>query len=117
MRISDWSSDVCSSDLWVAGRVLAAFQTAVAGGLAIGSWIWGQAAETWGVSEAITVAAGAHLLAAFVRRWPQLADFSPAAAAGLDLDDHAVTLALNDRRRPTLLELHNMVFRSTAPQH
>src|SRR3546814_20944658 len=95
MRISDWSSDVCSSDLWVAGRVLAAFQTAVAGGLAVGSWIWGQAAETWGVSEAITVAAGANLLGAFGGRWPKLADFSPAEEAGVALADPAVAPDLN----------------------
>src|SRR3546814_15781152 len=97
------------SPRWVAGRVLAAFQTAVAGGLAIGSWIWGQAAETWGVSEAITVAAGAALLAAFVGRWLKLADFSPAEEAGLDLADPEVELDITDRSGPIVIEIEYRV--------
>src|SRR3546814_11020056 len=105
MRISDWSSDVCSSDLWVAGRVLAAFQTAVAGGLAIGSWIWGQAAETWGVSEAITVAAGAAFPAAVVGPWPKLTGFPPASVAGPGLADPAGELDLTHPTRPRRPEL------------
>src|SRR3546814_13105384 len=48
------------SPRWVAGRVLAALPTAVAGGLAIGSGIWGPADPTWGVGDALTVVGGAH---------------------------------------------------------
>ncbi|API59472.1 MFS transporter [Tardibacter chloracetimidivorans] len=102
------------SPRWVAGRVLAAFQTAVAGGLAVGSWIWGQAAETWGVSEAITVAAGATLLAAFVGRWLKLADFSPAEEAGLDLADPEVELDITGRSGPIVIEIEYRVPRDRA---
>src|SRR3546814_17998106 len=102
------------SPRWVAGRVLAAFQTAVAGGLAIGSWIWGQAAETWGVSEAITVAAGAAFLGAFVGRWLKPARFSPAREAGPDLADPEAGTEITDRSRTIGLETQYRVRRARA---
>ncbi|WP_430387528.1 MFS transporter [Dyella sp. 20L07] len=42
---------------WVKGRALALYQTALYGGLAIGSFLWGQLAETMSVSGAILTAA------------------------------------------------------------
>jgi predicted MFS family arabinose efflux permease len=38
---------------WVAGRALAGFQAAISGGVAIGSWIWGQVAQVLGVDMSI----------------------------------------------------------------
>src|SRR3546814_17059944 len=64
------------SPRWVAGRVLAAFQTAVAGGLAIGSRHSGHAAEHWGVGEASTVQPGAASHGVLVGRVPKTAVFS-----------------------------------------
>jgi Transmembrane secretion effector len=46
---------------WVAGRALAAYQAAIAGGIAIGSWIWGTAAGLVGVKGAL-LASGAALI-------------------------------------------------------
>src|SRR5690606_37907575 len=38
---------------WVAGRALAAYQSAVAAGVAIGSWGWGHVAVSFGVDGAL----------------------------------------------------------------
>ena len=47
---------------WVTGRAVAAFQTAIAGGLAIGSWLSGQVAQAHGVSVAMLASAVALAL-------------------------------------------------------
>src|SRR3546814_4028715 len=38
---------------WVAGRTLATFQAATAGGIALGGWAWGRAATEIGLSGAL----------------------------------------------------------------
>jgi len=54
-----------STPRWVVGRALALYQTAVFGGMAIGSWIWGAAADAYGVQFAL-LAAGAAMFANIV---------------------------------------------------
>jgi predicted MFS family arabinose efflux permease len=49
---------------WVAGRALAAYQASIAGGIALGSWIWGSTANVVGVKGALLLSSTA-LLAAF----------------------------------------------------
>ena len=44
-----------SSPRWVAGRSLAIYQMVVFGGLAIGSWLWGEIAESHGLVLALAV--------------------------------------------------------------
>jgi MFS family permease len=48
-----------SSPRWVVGRALALYQMATFGGMAFGSLIWGVAAEGYGTSDALLMAAGA----------------------------------------------------------
>ncbi len=80
-----------SAPRWVVGRVLALYQTAAFGGIALGSWLFGEYAELGGLVVSLTTAgllqAGSFLLA---RRWPLHAtdstDLGPLRAA---LDDHA----------------------------
>src|SRR4051794_568695 len=48
-----------SAPRWVAGRSLAAFQAAIAGGIAIGSWGWGHLTDLVGVEMALLVSAAA----------------------------------------------------------
>src|SRR5690606_2659590 len=42
-----------STPRWVVGRALALYQMATFGGMTLGSWIWGVAAEHLGVSTAL----------------------------------------------------------------
>lgn len=51
-----------STPRWVVGRVLALYQTASFGGMTLGAWIWGQTAETWGLTMALIVAGGPAFL-------------------------------------------------------
>src|SRR5947208_10778463 len=48
-----------SAPRWVAGRSLAAFQAAIAGGIALGSWGWGHLTDQLGVETALLVSAAA----------------------------------------------------------
>lgn len=45
-----------SAPRWVVGRALSLYQTATYGGMAAGSWIWGELADIQGVSGALFVA-------------------------------------------------------------
>ena len=47
-----------SAPRWVAGRALASFQTAIAGGIAAGSWGWGHTADIVGVDHALMIGGG-----------------------------------------------------------
>jgi MFS family permease len=51
-----------STPRWVVGRALSIYQTATFGGIALGSWIWGVTAESYGV-EVSLIAAGFAMLA------------------------------------------------------
>lgn len=51
---------------WVTGRAVAAFQAAMAGGLALGSWLWGSLANTITLPGAVAASAVALLLAALL---------------------------------------------------
>ena len=50
-----------SSPRWVTGRALAAFATAICGGLSLGGWAWGVVARYYG-TEAAMVASGVGLI-------------------------------------------------------
>src|SRR5690606_19632185 len=54
-----------STPRWVVGRALALYQTAAFGGMAVGSWIWGEVAEVYGTDSAL-VLAGCALIAGAV---------------------------------------------------
>ncbi len=51
-----------STPRWVVGRALALYQMSIFGGMAVGSWMWGVAAEQFGVETALLAAAVAMLL-------------------------------------------------------
>ncbi|AKR55490.1 ABC transporter permease [Devosia sp. H5989] len=51
-----------ASPRWVVGRALSFYQTATFGGMALGSWIWGVAAENYGLPIALGTAAVAMLV-------------------------------------------------------
>ena len=51
-----------SSPRWVTGRMLATYQTIAFGGIALGSWWWGELASAQGVRESLTLAGLAALV-------------------------------------------------------
>ncbi|MEP7245244.1 MAG: MFS transporter [Gammaproteobacteria bacterium] len=52
-----------SSPRWVTGRALAIYQMVVFGGMAIGSWLWGEIAESRGLPLALATSGGLLCLA------------------------------------------------------
>ncbi|MHB9880417.1 MFS transporter [Pacificimonas sp. ICDLI1SI03] len=92
-----------SAPRWVLGRALSLFQMANFGGMAIGSWLWGHCAESFGLQAALTLSSltvMANLLLAF--KWKL------DAAGSLDLaparrgrDPHLAT-DLNPRAGPVV---------------
>lgn len=100
---------------WVAGRALAAFQTAVAGGVAIGSWGWGHIANSIAVDGALLVAGGAlalSLVAAWWLRLPQKLD--PVGDEPDPFGAPSVNLAITDRSGPIVVEIEYRVARDDA---
>ena len=55
-----------STPRWVVGRALSLYQTATFGGMALGSWLWGVAAETYGPDKALLVAGAAMIAGAAI---------------------------------------------------
>jgi hypothetical protein len=53
-----------STPRWVVGRALATYQTATFGGMALGSWMWGLAAEQYGSDVALLTSGGIMLAGA-----------------------------------------------------
>lgn len=94
-----------SAPRWVTGRTLASFQAAVAGGIAIGSWLWGHIAESHGVSIALLAAAvtmGCTMLLGRWLRMPSMDDDRDREAVELGQID--VVLALKGRSGPIVVE-------------
>lgn len=104
-----------SAPRWVAGRSLAAFQAAIAGGIAIGSWGWGHLTDIVGVEMALLVSAGLMMLSPLLGIWlrmpPVGARNEPAAEA---LADPEVRLSLTARSGPLVVEIEYRVAQESA---
>lgn len=95
-----------STPRWVAGRTLASFQTAIAGGIAGGSWAWGLLAQAHGVQIALLAAAVGLGLAAMLGLVFQIPTVGAnAAETAALLEDPEVSLALTPRSGPVVIEI------------
>jgi MFS family permease len=103
-----------SAPRWVAGRSLAAFQAAIAGGIAIGSWGWGHLTDLAGVETALLVSAGLMVLS------PLLGLIMPMPRIGArnedaeELVDPEVRLQLTARSGPLVVEIEYRVAQDNA---
>ncbi len=65
MTLSTFNATVqLSAPRWVVGRALAIYQMAAFGGMAAGSWVWGQAVVHFGAEQALIISAFALLAGA-----------------------------------------------------
>lgn len=94
-----------SSPRWVAGRVLATFQAAIAGGVAVGSFIWGTVADWTSVSESLLISAFALAATAGLRVWLRLPEASTGDNSPVRLGEVDVALALTGRSGPIVVEI------------
>ncbi|MGX9424346.1 MULTISPECIES: MFS transporter [Bradyrhizobium] len=104
-----------SAPRWVAGRSLAAFQAAIAGGIAIGSWGWGRLTDAAGVEIALLVSAALMLLSPLLGLWLRM---PPVGARNEDatemLADPEVRMPLTPRSGPLVVEIEYRVAQENA---
>ncbi|AXB80264.1 MFS transporter [Novosphingobium sp. P6W] len=59
---------------WIAGRTLAAYQAAIVGGVALGSWVWGVVAEEMGPAATLVFSGAVCAATAGLTRWLPVPD-------------------------------------------
>ncbi|MEO3384936.1 MFS transporter [Mesorhizobium sp. CAU 1741] len=108
-----------STPRWVVGRALSLYQTAVFGGMALGGWIWGLAAESYGPAIALWIAATVMIVGAALGMVPRLA---LPALASLNLDplnrwkEPRVELDIKPRSGPVKIMIEYVIREERVPE-
>src|SRR6201991_1129270 len=103
-----------SAPRWVAGRSLAAFQAAIAGGIALGSWGWGRLTDAAGVETALLVSAGLMFLSPLLGLWLRMPRIGARNEDAEVLADPEVQLSLTGRSGPLVVEIEYRVDQDNA---
>ncbi|MEA2976360.1 MAG: hypothetical protein QOF19_1880 [Alphaproteobacteria bacterium] len=103
-----------SAPRWVAGRSLAAFQAAIAGGIAIGSWGWGYLTDLVGVEMALLVSAAGMFVSPLLGLWLEMPPIGARNEAADLLADPEVRLPLTGRSGPLVVEIEYRVDPGSA---
>ena len=103
-----------SAPRWVTGRALAAYQVAVSGGIAIGSWGWGHLTDVAGVEMALLVSAALMVASAILGLWLPMPRIGARGEEGEMLADPEVRLALTERSGPVVVEIEYRVAADNA---
>jgi MFS family permease len=103
-----------SAPRWVAGRSLAAFQASIAGGIAIGSWVWGRLTDAAGVEAALLVSAMLMLASPLLGSWLRMPRVGARNEDAEVLADPQVRLALTARSGPLVVEIEYRVAPDNA---
>ncbi len=91
---------------WVAGRALAAYQAAITGGIAFGSWAWGSTANIIGVEGALLISGATLCASQLLGLWMRMPTVSGPNELSLDvLADPEVRLSLTPRSGPIVIEI------------
>ena len=94
-----------SAPRWVTGRALAGYQTAIAAGIALGGWLWGDVADRVGIDNTLLIAGALTFLSPLLGLRLQMptalrVDEDPALLA-----DPEVHLLLSPRSGPIVIEM------------
>jgi hypothetical protein len=104
-----------SAPRWVAGRALAGFQAATAGGLALGAWGWGALAGQIGIEPALLCAGCMLILSPLVGLIARMPD-----ARGVDTEsvpspyEPDLRIAISGRSGPIAIEVEHRVAEERA---
>lgn len=100
---------------WVAGRALAAYQAAIAGGVAIGSWLWGRVADGTGVENALLISGAVMAASPLLAIWLKLPSTDGVNHDATDpLADPEVNLSITPRSGPIIVEIEYRVMQDRA---
>ena len=95
---------------WVAGRAIAAYQAAISGGIALGSWAWGSIANVIGVEGALLISGATLFVSPVLVLWMRMPTASGPNELSLDvLADPEVRLSLTPRSGPIVVEIEYRV--------
>jgi MFS family permease len=104
-----------STPRWVAGRALAAYQAAIAGGVAIGSWLWGHTANVVGVETTLLIAGVAMFVSPVLEIWLPMPETEGANTEPVDpLAEPEVNLLISGRSGPIVVEVEYRVSQDKA---
>lgn len=104
-----------STPRWVAGRALAAFQAAIAGGVAVGSWIWGHVANGVGTDKALIVAGTVMFVSPVLAFWLRMPAVDGINSDATDaLAEPEVNLSISARSGPIVVEVEYRVVPDRA---
>ncbi|MEW6767221.1 MAG: MFS transporter [Pseudomonadota bacterium] len=100
---------------WVAGRALAAYQAAIAGGVAVGSWLWGHVANVTGVEGSLIIAGVTMLASPLLAIWLRMPSTDGVNTDATDpLAEPEVNLAITSRSGPIVVEVEYRVAQDRA---
>ncbi|CAN7544704.1 MFS transporter [Rhizobium sp. LjRoot258] len=106
-----------STPRWVVGRALSLYQTVTFGGIAGGSWLWGVAADRYGVSDTLLISAVVMLFGIVVGL-----RFAMPAFASLNLDplnrfiEPALGLDITPRSGPIVVQIDYEIADADVPE-
>ncbi|MBN9595733.1 MAG: MFS transporter [Afipia sp.] len=104
-----------STPRWVAGRALAAYQAAIAGGVAIGSWLWGYVANGVGLNNALLIAGASMFVSPILAIWFRMPSTDSANTDAVDaLEEPEVNLSISPRSGPIVVEIEYRVNQQQA---
>lgn len=104
-----------STPRWVAGRALAAFQAAIAGGVAVGSWIWGHVANGVGTDKALVIAGAVMIVSPLLAIWLRMPSIDGVNNDAIDaLAEPEVNLSISARSGPIVVEVEYRVVQDRA---
>ncbi|MHA6730226.1 MFS transporter [Devosia sp. A369] len=101
---------------WVVGRVMACYQTAAFGGMALGSWAWGGVANNYGPTATLIGAAALLLVCAIAGLRLAIPAFSSFDLSPLDrFREPDLPLALQPRAGPIMVMVEYIITRQDVP--
>jgi len=104
-----------SAPRWVSGRALAGFRSSNSAGLALGSYLWGFAADHIGIAAAMLASALAMIASPLVALWFRVPDVdTDAREAAETVADPEVHLSLSPRSGPVIVEIEYRIKANDA---
>ncbi len=106
-----------STPRWVVGRALSLYQTTTFGGIAAGSWIWGQLAELQGPANALVISAAVMVAGATIGLRLPLPEFPSLNLDPLDrFSEPPLKLDLKPRSGPIVVMIDYEIADADVPE-